>query len=196
MNKKTKNIILIVLTVFVIIATIFVARQKELKLSFEKDAVQTSDITLPDLERMQFNNDFAVEAMSSIIYNQSTKEATLNFTSPITNNCNIKCEVYASHEVVSNNPVATLVNMFGKHDTDFVLIGDSDLIKPGQTLQSIKLSRIPDRQSNIIIKYVAYQPNSLLSSGSFSQNTTLFIVNNNGEMIDSNGNIQKVETNN
>lgn len=195
MNKKTKNIILIVLTILVIIATIFIARKKGVEVSFEKDAVQTSDIALPDLETMQFNSDFIVEAMSAIIYNQDTKEAKLNFTSPITNNCNIKCEVYASYEVVSNNPVAALVN-FCKQDTNFVLIGSSDLIKPGQTLQYVKLDRVPDRQSHIIIKYVAYQPESLLSSGSFAQNTELFIVNNNGEMIDSNGNVQKVEITN
>lgn len=195
MNKKTKNIILIVLTVLVIAATIFVARYKNLEVSFEKDAVQTSEIALPELETMRFNNDFTVQAMSAIIYNQDTKEATLNFTSPVTNNCNVKCEVYASHEVVSNNPVAALVNLF-KRDTDFVLIGSSDLIKPGQTLQSVKFDRIPDRQTYITIKYIAYQPNSLISSGSFAQNTTLFIVNNNGEVVDINGNVQKVETNN
>lgn len=195
MNKKTKNIILIVLTVLVITATIFVARYKNLEVSFEKDAVQTSEIALPDLETMRFNNDFTVQAMSAIIYNQDTKEATLNFTSPVTNNCNVKCEVYASHEVVSNNPVAALVNLC-KRDTDFVLIGSSNLIKPGQTLQSVKLDRIPDRQTSIFIKYVAYQPNSLLSNGSFAQSTTLFIVNNNGEVVDINGNVQKVEINN
>lgn len=190
MNRK--NIILLVLTALVIIITIFVASRKGITVSFEKDAVQTSNITLPDLETMQFNSDFTVEAMSAIVYNQDTKEAELYFTSPITNNCNIKCEVYASHKVVSNNPVATLVNLC-KRDTDYVLIGKSNLIKPGQTLQSVKLDRVPDKQTYIIIKYIAYQPNSLLSSGSFAQNTTLFIVNNNGEIIDFNGNVQKVE---
>lgn len=194
MNKKTKNITFIVLTILVIVATIFVAQYKNLKISFEKDAVQTSNIELPDLETMQFNSDFTVKAMPAIIYNQDTKEATLNFTSPVTNNCNVKCEVYASHKVVSNNPVAALANLFNR-DTDLVLIGCSDLIKPGQTLQSIKLDRVPDRQSSITIKYVAYQPNSLFSSGSFSQDTTLFIVNNSGEMLDSNGNTQNIETN-
>lgn len=195
MNKKKKNIILLVLTILVIIATIIVARQKNLKISFDENAVQTSDIaTLQDLETMQFNSDFTVEAMSAIIYNQSSEEATLNFTSPITNNCNIMCEVYASYEVVDNNPVATLVNMFSKHDTDFVLIGSSGLIKPGQTLQAIELKRVPDRQTQVIIKYIAYQPGSLVNNGSFSQKTTLFIVNDEGEMLDSNGNIQKVET--
>lgn len=194
MNKKTKSIILIALTALMIIMTIFIATVKNTKVSFEKNAVQTSDIVLPELETMQFNSDFTVEAMSAIIYNQTTDEATLYFTSPIANNCNIKCEVYASYKVVSNNPIAALVNKFGSQDTDFVLIGSSGMIKPGETLQSVKLDRIPDRQSNIIIKYIAYQPNSLISSGSFAQNTVMFIVNNNGDMIDPNGNVQKIET--
>jgi len=196
MTKNKKNIILISLTIVVIIATIVVARYKNIKVAFDTNAIQTASITLPNVETMQFNSNFIVQAMPAIVYNQSTEEAMLYFTSPITNNCNIKCEVYANYEVVSNNPVASIVNVLGKHDSDFVLIGESDMITPGQTLQYIKLDRVPKQQIPIRIKYVAYQPNSLLSSGSFVQNTTLFIVDGDGNMVDSNGNIQKLEVTN
>ncbi len=196
MTKNKKNIILISLTIVVIIATIVIARYKNIKVTFDTNAIQTTSITLPNVETMQFNSDFIVQAMPAIVYNQSTEEAMLYFTSPITNNCNIKCEVYANYEVVSNNPVASIVNVLGKHDSDFVLIGESDMITPGQTLQYIKLDRVPKQQTPIRIKYVAYQPNRLLSSGSFVQNTTLFIVDGDGNMVDSNGNIQKLEVTN
>ena len=193
MTKNKKNIILISLTIVVIIATIVIARYKNIKVTFETNAIQTTSITLPDIETMQFNSDFIVQAMPAIVYNQSTEEAMLYFTSPITNNCNIKCEVYVTHDVVPNNPVASIVNVFGKHDSEFVLIGESDLITPGQTLQYIKLDRVPNQQTQVRIKYLAYQPNSLLSSGSFVQNTTLFIEHDDGNMVDSNGDIQKLQ---
>lgn len=193
MTKKQKNIILVSLTIVVIIAAVAITKYKNVKVAFDTNAIQTASITLPDVETMQFSSDFIVQAMPAIVYNQSTEEAMLYFTSPISNSCNIKCEVYASYEVVSNNPVAGIVNVLGKHDSDFVLIGESGLITPGQTLQYIKLGRVPDRQTQIRIKYLAYQPDSLLSGGSFVQNTTLFIVDDNGNMIDSNGNMQKLE---
>lgn len=199
MTKIKKNIILVSLTIVVIIATIIIARYKNVKVTkvtFDTNAVQTASITLPDVETMEFSSDFIVQAMPAIVYDQSTEDAILYFTSPITNNCNIKCEVYASYDVVPNNPVASIVNMLGRHDSDFVLIGESNLITPGQTLQSIKLDRVPDRQTQIRIKYLAYQPNSLLSNGSFVQNTALFIVDGHGNMIDSNGDIQKLEVTN
>lgn len=193
MTKKQKNIILVSLTIVVIIVTVIIARYKNIKVAFDKNATQTASITLPEVETMQFNSDFTVQAMAAVVYNQSTEEAMLYFTSPITNNCNVKCEVYSSYDVVSNNPVASIVNVLGKHDSDFVLIGESDLITPGQTLQYIKLDRVPDRQTQIRIKYIAYQPNSLVSSGSFVQNTTLFIVDGDGNMVDSNGDMRKLE---
>lgn len=196
MSKNKKNIILVSLTIIVIIATIVIARYKNIELTFDASATETASITLPEVETMQFNSDFTVQAMPAVIYDQSTGEAMLYFTSPVTNNCNIKCEVYASYEVVSNNPVASIVNKLGKQDTDFVLIGQSDLITPGQTLEYIKLDRVPDRQTQIRVKYLAYQPNSLLSNGSFVQNTVLFIVDGNGNIIDSSGNVQKLETTN
>lgn len=192
---KRKNIILAVAIFCVIAATIFVGFHKKatFDMSFEKDAILTETITLPsDIVAMKFNDNFIVRAKPALIYDLSNKTAELYLTSPITNSCNIRCEVYADYNVVYNNPFATLSNIFGKHDNDFVLIGSSALIKPGQTLQSIKLDRVPDRQCSIIIKYVAYK-NDLTSSGSFDVPITLFIVNSNGEMIDKNGKVQKVK---
>lgn len=58
-------------------------------------------------------------------------------------------------------------------DTDGNILGETGLIKPGEYVQSVAFSEIPDSGTSIVLKLMAYEPETYYSAGAVSLNTTI-----------------------
>ena len=52
-------------------------------------------------------------------------------------------------------------------------LGETGLIKPGEYVQSVELDRVPKVGTPIVLKIMAYQPDTYYSEGAVSLNTTI-----------------------
>lgn len=88
------------------------------------------------------------------------------------------CGVFApagnTVDVYLTNPVSNTVWLkLRVLDTEGNILGETGLIKPGEYVQSVTLTAIPDAGANITFKLMAYQPNTYYSEGAVSLSTTL-----------------------
>lgn len=56
---------------------------------------------------------------------------------------------------------------------DGILLGESGLLKPGQYVQAVALSPVPDAGTSIVLKVMAYEPDTYHSAGAVTLNTAL-----------------------
>lgn len=66
------------------------------------------------------------------------------------------------------NTVLLKVRIF---DSDGTVLGETGLIKPNEYIQSVKLSAIPQQGAPLLLKVMAYQPNTYYSEGTVNINT-------------------------
>lgn len=52
-------------------------------------------------------------------------------------------------------------------------LGETGLIKPGEYVQSVELDTVPKAGTPIVLKIMAYQPDTYYSEGAVSLNTTI-----------------------
>lgn len=52
-------------------------------------------------------------------------------------------------------------------------LGETGLIKPGEYVQSVEIDRVPKVGNPIVLKIMAYQPDTYYSEGAFTLNTTI-----------------------
>ncbi len=52
-------------------------------------------------------------------------------------------------------------------------LGETGLIKPGEYVQSVELNTVPKTGKPIVLKVMAYQPDTYYSEGAFTLNTTV-----------------------
>lgn len=58
-------------------------------------------------------------------------------------------------------------------DMDGTILGETGLIKPGEYLQSVSLGSVPPSGTAIVLKIMAYEPETYYSAGAISINTTV-----------------------
>lgn len=58
-------------------------------------------------------------------------------------------------------------------DTEGNILGETGLIKPGEYVQSVTLTEIPESGAKIVLKLMAYEPDTYYSAGAVSLNTTV-----------------------
>ena len=58
-------------------------------------------------------------------------------------------------------------------DTEGRILGESGLIKPGEYLKSVHLDIVPQEGTNIVLKIMAYEPETYYSAGAVSMNTVI-----------------------
>lgn len=56
---------------------------------------------------------------------------------------------------------------------DGILLGESGLLKPSQYVQAVALSPVPDAGTSIVLKVMAYEPDTYHSAGAVTLNTAL-----------------------
>ncbi len=66
------------------------------------------------------------------------------------------------------NTVLLKVRIF---DSNGTVLGETGLIKPNEYIQSVKLSAIPQQGAPLLLKVMAYQPNTYYSEGAVNINT-------------------------
>ena len=59
-------------------------------------------------------------------------------------------------------------------DMDGSILGETGLIKPGEYLQSVSLNNVPPKGANIVLKIMAYEPDTYYSAGAISVNTVVY----------------------
>lgn len=57
------------------------------------------------------------------------------------------------------------------HDSLGNILGETGLIRPGEYVQSLILDELPQPESSVVIKVMAYEPDTYYSAGSVSINT-------------------------
>ena len=58
-------------------------------------------------------------------------------------------------------------------DTDGNILGETGLIRPGEYVQSVTLDKVPKSGASIVLKLMAYEPETYHSAGAASLNTTV-----------------------
>ena len=58
-------------------------------------------------------------------------------------------------------------------DADGNILGETGLIKPGEYVQSVTLTETPKSGTKIVLKLMAYEPDTYYSAGAASLNTTV-----------------------
>lgn len=58
-------------------------------------------------------------------------------------------------------------------DTDGNILGETGLIRPGEYVQSVTLHTVPKAGTPIVLKLMAYQPDTYYSEGAVTLNTTV-----------------------
>lgn len=58
-------------------------------------------------------------------------------------------------------------------DANGDILGETGLIKPGEYVQSVSLKKVPKAGTDIVLKVMAYEPDTYYSEGSVSLNTTI-----------------------
>lgn len=197
MNKsKIVNIVIVILIIVVVALAIFVAFRKgfvkQEKPDFDPNAVATSDVKdLPDLAEMEQSSDFVVRALQAPLCDYNTGKALLYFTLPENDKVYAKCEIYVSETALSKDVTVNTKRFESSTKntiyTDYVLIGESGLIRPGETLESIPLDYIPQKTTDVVVRYVSYVKDTYLSRGNFNQISKIFVVDNNGRYLDEEG---------
>ena len=56
------------------------------------------------------------------------------------------------------------------------ILGESGLIRPGEYVQSVELSSVPEKSTDVSLKIMAYEPETYYSAGSAVLKTTLKMV--------------------
>lgn len=80
--------------------------------------------------------------------------AQLWFTNPAQNSVWLKVRVYTA---------------------DGDLLGESGLLKPGEYVQAVALDPVPAQSTPIVLKVMAYEPDTYHSAGAVTLNTTLLL---------------------
>ena len=52
-------------------------------------------------------------------------------------------------------------------------LGETGLVRPGEYVQSVELDTVPKTGTPIVLKIMAYQPDTYYSEGAVSLNTTI-----------------------
>lgn len=59
-------------------------------------------------------------------------------------------------------------------DEDGQMLGESGLLKPGEYVEAVKLSSVPEEDIAVQLKLMAYEPETYYSAGAASLSTTLY----------------------
>ena len=77
-------------------------------------------------------------------------------------------------DVWLTNPVSNTVWLKVRVlDENGNILGETGIIKPGEYVQSVELDTIPKTGTSIVLKIMAYQPDTYYSEGAVSLNTTI-----------------------
>ena len=69
-----------------------------------------------------------------------------------------------------NNTVWLKVRVLDENDNT---LGETGLVRPGEYVQSVRLDTVPKAGTPIVLKIMAYQPDTYYSEGAVSLNTTI-----------------------
>ena len=61
------------------------------------------------------------------------------------------------------------------YTTSGTLLGESGLLKPGQYVQAVALDPVPGTSTPVVLKVMAYEPETYHSAGAVNLNTTLLV---------------------
>ena len=85
---------------------------------------------------------------------------------------NGKAEVY-----FANSKDSKAYGLIKLYDSDGNLIGESGLVKPGKYVQSVEISLVPKRDTEISVRVLSYEPKTYYSLGTVSGKLSLRMVN-------------------
>ncbi|MDD4414366.1 MAG: hypothetical protein PHR14_07460 [Oscillospiraceae bacterium] len=76
---------------------------------------------------------------------------------------------FASHET---NTVWLLLRIMDETES---VLGETGIIRPGEYVETITLNTVPDKEKTVILKIIAYRPDTYTSMGTVGLNTKLRI---------------------
>ena len=152
--KAIRNIL-----IFVILATLVLGvvgckeKQPEFVPPPFDESAQTGTPTVPDglgWEEIDANGLYRVSVCGAVTLNEN--KADIYFTNPEGNNVWLKLRIM---------------------DESGKILGQTGLIKPGEYLQSVTFDNVPASGSKIVMKVMAYEPETYYSAGAISLNTVI-----------------------
>ena len=190
-NKRIFMIVMILLIVLMLIIK-YVIYFKPEKIQFDNRVQMISEVNpeTEDLQVMPFNEDLIVACQPILIADSRDNSVQFDFISPESCKVLVRAEIYTAKENLNQKPIKLfLTDIFYPNDESMVRIASTGWIRPGEMISTIKLDELPYKMSDATVRFVAVNPaNQKISSGIFSMNTVLHIVDYNGNMLDENGN--------
>lgn len=61
------------------------------------------------------------------------------------------------------------------YDADGNVLGESGLIRPGEYVRTVKLDKLPQETVSVVLKIMAYEPETYYSAGTVNLKTTLYL---------------------
>ena len=72
------------------------------------------------------------------------------------------------------NTVWVLLRMVDEYGT---VLGETGIVQPGEYIKSLRLNTVPEQETNVKLKIIAYQPETYISMGSVGLKTKLKLIN-------------------
>jgi len=190
-NKLIFMIIMIILIILMLIIK-YVIYFKPEKINFDNRAQMISEVS-PETEGLQvmpFNNDLIVACQPVFIADSRDNSFQFDFMSPESCKVLVRAEIYTAKENLNQKPVKMFcTDFFYPNDESLVRIASTGWIRPGEMIAKMKLDELPYKMSNVTVRFTAVNPaNYKISSGIFSMESVLHIVDYQGNMLDENGN--------
>ena len=193
-KRRINRIFMIIMILLIVLMVIikYVIYFKAEKITFDNRVQMISEVSpeTDSLQVMPFNEELIVACEQILIADSRDKSVKLDFLSPESCKVLVRAEIYTAKENLNEKPVKLfLTDIFYPNDESMVRIASTGWIRPGEMISTIKLDELPYKMSDATVRFVAVNPaNQKISSGIFSMNTVLHIVDYNGNMLDENGN--------
>lgn len=151
---------------------------------FSEDSVDTSSLQI-----MPYNDELTVACQPMLLADSRDHSLQLDFISAPTTKVLVRAEVFTDRKNLGNRKCRLFWHdVVYPDDESLVRIAATGWVRPGEMVEKIKLDELPTRMGDVTVRFTAVNPaNTKISSGVFTMNTVLYIVDYQGNMLNENG---------